>query len=585
MLPTKIIRAVTQKTTRRSYHFASTSYNSCFGDLPVIDGSILRTASIKRLAEHEANPSVWYDDPIKTVVNGKVLGSGPTSTTSDAFEKENGLIHLATQEELDSVKTHLSQFNVETKDFRNQVRAMEKEIFEMENAAELVALQAAEFFKQDGVTEIEESVEANEVERRLNDLLLQDETDGVININRAPVFVGCVSNFSNFLDLSRKVLRHLEVGVPCVVLSRSNTTQHMYRWYQKLDSMMERHGLDRGMLTYGAFTVEQTQQLFTMFPEGPMHITTSRAIADSVMKCHKNVLSSTGGPNTLISTKLTPDIAQAIRWSATIENSGQCTALRHAVVPNATEADVVALLNGGDKITSSSESLINGGFANLFDGHPIAPLENGYTEINPPSHEQACAYKLNTNGNGMPLPVDNLDEHWRQVYVDVSVPNENTVSDPNYLSQLAAWLVRNQPISLAINDEVGKKEMAMQLFEETGQVVYSVGDIEGNCALTCQARPQDGEVFGEFPPRKELNKYTKFPMVIPSPPAAYNASYDSEYLVNKGKSKKDELMSYSRVVYFYRWNGCFCLIVFILGFSFLSFKITVPLTIHFNLSY
>jgi len=31
-------------------------------------------------------------------------------------------------------------------------------------------------------------------------------------------------------------------------------------------------------------------------------------------------------------------------------------------------------------------------------------------------------------------------------------------------------------------------QVAMQLFEETGQVVYSVGDIEGATALTCQAR-------------------------------------------------------------------------------------------------
>ena len=124
---------------------------------------------------------------------------------------------------------------------------------------------------------------------------------------------------------------------------------------------------------------------------------------------------------------------------------------------------MVSLLNGGDKITSSSESLATGGFgktcprckdlppvyshlfrflpplsssalfwhstmfttqsiapANLFDNHPIAPLEAGYTEIQPASHGQKCAYKMNTDGD-RPLPKEGLDEHWRQVYVDVSV--------------------------------------------------------------------------------------------------------------------------------------------------------------------
>ena len=111
--------------------------------------------------------------------------------------------------------------------------------------------------------------------------------------------------------------------------------------------------------------------------------------------------------------------------------------------------------------------------------------------------------------------------------MDVSVPKKPVGDDPEYVSELASWLVRNQPISLAIN---GSDAVAMQLFEETGQVVYSVGDVHGATALTCQARPQDGEVFGEFPPRKELFKYTKFPMVIPSPPAAYNSHYNHAHL-------------------------------------------------------
>ena len=65
-----------------------------------------------------------------------------------------------------------------------------------------------DFMKQDGVTEIEESIEANMLERYLNDLLLQDEQDGkvfakvlFIHILQILTPYGCHRHLNNRLKL------------------------------------------------------------------------------------------------------------------------------------------------------------------------------------------------------------------------------------------------------------------------------------------------------------------------------------------------------------------------------------------------
>jgi len=82
----------------------------------------------------------------------------------------------------------------------------------------------------------------------------------------------------------------------------------------------------------------------------------------------------------------------------------------------------------------------------------------------------------------------------------------------------------------------GDMSYAKKLFEETGQVVYTVGK-EGNPAFTCQARPQEGEIFGEFPVRRDLAKYTRYPVIVPSPTPAYNTHYVPSYLA--GRANQD----------------------------------------------
>ena len=161
-----------------------------------------------------------------------------------------------------------------------------------------------------------------------------------------------------------------------------------------------------------------------------------------------------------------------------IENSGQCTALRHAVV-NADEATVRSIFDESRAIESSQDSLSKGEFANLFRSHPFEALE-GYHIHRPKSHGEPCAYRVSDE-----LPPDGVSEQWRQVYVDVTSPKEKVGSDEAFVEDVAKWLVRNQPISLAVN---GSYDMALKLFEQTSQVVYTIGGTKEHVALTAQVR-------------------------------------------------------------------------------------------------
>jgi len=88
--------------------------------------------------------------------------------------------------------------------------------------------------------------------------------------------------------------------------------------------------------------------------------------------------------------------------------------------------------------------------------------------------------------------------------VDVTSVGLEEMKSECFTSSLVDWLIEHQPISLAINGDQHPWHFARRLFEQSGLVVYTVGT-EFSPALTAQARPQDGEIFGEVPPRSQVD--------------------------------------------------------------------------------
>lgn len=444
--------------------------------------------------------------------------------TVDALGNINGRQEYATAAHIDALKEHIKTYRSPCMDYRPAMRTIERRLLSPEFSGLLIGNQCLDFQKQDGVTEIEEAIMANHVERNLNDMLLADEQAGMVVVNRQPIYVSCVSNFTNFLDLFRKTLRSLEVGIPCIILGRSNTVQHSYRWTKLLSDLSIAEGVDPGMITYLSCPVDDIVDITQSLKDhtGNLYATCSRTLAATIKSGYDNVVASTGGPNTFIATDWTPPIQEAIRMSASIECAGQCTALRHAVVPpGVADKEVEDMLGKTQAISSAADALQAGVFDAIFtehQGNPPGPSYDGY--IRHPDVD--ASYRISVDK----LPPNDLNEHWRKVVVDVSK------MDPReHLDDLADWLNTNQPISMAVTGKTREEsvEIGLELWSRTGLVVNTIGIPEAP-ALTCQARPQDAEVFGEFPPRRELFKYSKFPVVVPSSNPGCDTTYTSGFL-------------------------------------------------------
>lgn len=507
----------------RHYNFGSEQYASCFGNLELADSKTIRKGAIEAIKQYDA--TLWYSDPIRTVIMGEKIASDDGCvdvTTVDAFNNENGKMVHASSAITDKVIEHMASYTPPTRDLRVVMRKIEQELLST-HAPALVAMQALDFHKQDGITEMEESAEANTVERRLNDSLLADEEKGIIEISRAHAMCGCVSNFSIFLDLFRKTLRNLELGVPVVVLSRSNTAQHTYRWFQLLQQLMQEHGVDSGMLTHASCNVGQQRRIMAANPGSPLYFTGSRPVAEAIKEICPKLMASTGGPNTMVATEWSADIGNAVMLSASIENSGQCTALRHVVAP-ATGADLQTAFDVMPMLKDTQDALEQSSFAGVYEANAGMTPDEGYT-LHP---TRPVSFRVNQEGT---LPPDDLNEKWREVYVDLTSASADTINSDTFKDKTAAWLNHHQPISLAVNGRTWDESFALldYLFERTSMVVNTVG-CGSDAALTAQARPQDAEIFGEFPPRHELTKYTRFPVVGPSATPGYNAHYNQSWL-------------------------------------------------------
>lgn len=108
--------------------------------------------------------------------------------TKNSLDVPNGHQYLATPDQVNELLHHVLNYSSPYTDLRKEMRRIERRLL-TEYSGLLIGNQCVDFGKQDGVTEIEECISANHVERNMNDMLFDDEINGRIRINRRPIFV------------------------------------------------------------------------------------------------------------------------------------------------------------------------------------------------------------------------------------------------------------------------------------------------------------------------------------------------------------------------------------------------------------
>ena len=73
---------------------------------------------------------------------------------------------------------------------------------------------------------------------------------------------------------------------------------------------MKEKGLPSYLLSYLSCRIDEQRRLMQACPLSPMHLTASREIASKIKEVNPRLISSTGGPNTLVSTECISDEIQ-----------------------------------------------------------------------------------------------------------------------------------------------------------------------------------------------------------------------------------------------------------------------------------
>ena len=97
----------------------------------------------------------------------------------------------------------------------------------------------------------------------------------------------------------------------------------------------------------------------------------------------------------MVAPELDAEISAALRMSCSIENSGQCTAMRHLVTDACGDKELRNLFEACEETENATESLRKGAFDGLFKGWKESfRVEKGYERAG----EQPVAYRISKGG-------------------------------------------------------------------------------------------------------------------------------------------------------------------------------------------